>query len=97
MELKLSDIWIHKTPSRAQTNFHNHYGAFCSFVYYPKFIEKQGSLKFVLFWNGKILERTITPKEKMLLVFPSEVFHYTTQNNTDVERVSISGNFFIKE
>jgi len=97
IELKLQDIWIHKTPSRAQTNFHNHYGALCSFVYYPKFIEKQGSLKFVLFWNGKIIEKTITPKEKMLLVFPSEVFHYTTQNNTDIERVSISGNFYAKQ
>jgi len=97
IELKLQDIWIHKTPSRAQTNFHNHYGALCSFVYYPKFIEKQGSLKFVLFWNGKIIEKIITPKEKMLLVFPSEVFHYTTQNNTDIERVSISGNFYAKE
>ena len=97
IELKLQDIWIHKTPSKAQTNLHNHYGALCSFVYYPKFIEKQGSLKFVLFWNGKIIEKTITPKEKMLLVFPSEVFHYTTQNNTDIERVSISGNFYAKQ
>jgi len=97
IELKLQDIWIHKTPSKAQTNLHNHYVALCSFVYYPKFIEKQGSLKFVLFWNGKIIEKTITPKEKMLLVFPSEVFHYTTQNNTDIERVSISGNFYAKQ
>ena len=64
IELKLQDIWIHKTPSRAQTNFHNHYGALWSFVYYPKFIEKQGSLKFVLFWNGKIIEKTIHLKKK---------------------------------
>ena len=97
VELKMDDIWIHKTPSRAQTGLHNHADAWCSFVYYPRFVEKQGSLKFVLFWNGRIMEKIIKPKEKMLLVFPSEVFHYTTQNNTDIERVSISGNFYIKE
>ena len=65
----------------------------CSFVYYPKFIEEQGSLRFILFWNGSIIEKIIKPKEKMLLIFPSEVFHFTSQNNTEIERVSISGNF----
>ena len=49
VELKMDDIWIHKTPSRAQTGLHNHADAWCSFVYYPRFVEKQGSLKFVLF------------------------------------------------
>ena len=38
-------------------------------------------------------EKIIKPKEKMLLIFPSEVFHFTSQNNTEIERVSISGNF----
>ena len=41
----------------------------------------------------KIIEKIIKPKEKMLLIFPSEVFHFTSQNNTEIERVSISGNF----
>ena len=92
-KLKYDDIWIHKTPPRAQTGLHNHGTAFCSFVYYPNFIEKQGSLRFILFWNGKIIEKVITPKEKMLLVFPGEVFHFTSQNDTEIERISISGNF----
>ena len=100
VELEYDDIWVHKTPPRAQTSLHNHTadgnGPLCSFVYYPKFIEKQGSLKFIIFWNGRILEKIIIPKEKMLLIFPSEVFHYTSQNNTEIERVSISGNFFRK-
>jgi len=92
-KLQYEDIWVHKTPPRAQTGLHNHGTAFCSFVYYPNFIEKQGSLRFILFWNGKIVEKVITPKEKMLLVFPGEVFHFTSQNDTEIERVSISGNF----
>tara|TARA_R100001086_G_C11768417_1_gene240194 strand:+ start:96 stop:611 length:516 start_codon:yes stop_codon:yes gene_type:complete len=92
-KLQYEDIWVHKTPPRAQTGLHNHGNAFCSFVYYPNFIEKQGSLRFILFWNGKIVEKVITPKEKMLLVFPAEVFHFTSQNDTEIERVSISGNF----
>ena len=92
-KLQYEDIWVHKTPPRAQTGLHNHGTAFCSFVYYPNFIEKQGSLRFILFWNGKIVEKVITPKEKMLLVFPGEVFHFTSQNDTEIERISISGNF----
>ena len=96
IDLKYDDIWIHKTPPRAQTGFHNHGDALCSFVYYPKFIKNQGSLRFILFWNGRIIEKIITPKEKMLLVFPGEVFHFTSQNNTEIKRISISGNFFRK-
>ena len=92
-KLQYEDIWVHKTPPRAQTGLHNDGTAFCSFVYYPNFIEKQGSLRFILFWNGKIIEKVITPKEKMLLVFPGEVFHFTSQNDTEIERISISGNF----
>ena len=61
-KLQYEDIWVHKTPPRAQTGLHNHGTAFCSFVYYPNFIEKQGSLRFILFWNGKIIEKVITPK-----------------------------------
>ena len=91
--LQYEDIWIHKIPHRASTALHNHAPALCSFVYYPKFIKKQGDLRFILFWNGQVVERYITPQEKMLLIFPSEVFHYTSQNDTDIERVSISGNF----
>ena len=71
-KLQYEDIWVHKTPPRAQTGLHNHGTAFCSFVYYPNFIEKQGSLRFILFWNGKIIEKVITPKEKMLLVLEME-------------------------
>jgi len=96
LELDYDDIWVHKTPPRAQTGLHNHGNAFCSFVYYPKFIESQGSLRFILFWNGRIIEKVITPKEKMLLVFPGEVFHFTSQNNTEIERISISGNFLMR-
>ena len=92
-KLQYEDIWVHKPPPSAQTGLHNHGTAFCSFVYYPNFIEKQGSLRFILFWNGKIIEKVITPKEKMLLVFPGEVFHFTSQNDTEIERISISGNF----
>ena len=91
--LQYEDIWLHKTPHRASTGLHSHASNFCSFVYYPNFIQNQGSLRFVLFWNGQIIEKRITPQEKMLLVFPSEVFHYTGPNDTDIERVSISGNF----
>ena len=92
-KLKYDDIWIHKTPPRAQTGLHNHGNTACSFVYYPKFINEQGNLRFILFWNGEMLERVIEPKEKMLLVFPGEIFHFTSQNNTKIDRVSISGNF----
>jgi len=91
--LQYEDIWIHRIPHRASTALHNHAPTLCSFVYYPKFIKKQGDLRFILFWNGQVVERYITPQEKMLLIFPSEVFHYTSQNDTDIERVSISGNF----
>ena len=90
-------IWIHKTPPRASTGLHNHHGNFCSFVYYPNFIERQGGLRFIIFWNGKIIERIITPEKKMLLIFPSEVFHYTGQNDTKEERISISGNFDMQQ
>jgi len=96
ISLEYQDIWIHKTPPKASTGLHAHGDAFCSFVYYPTFIENQGSLRFILFWNGKIVEKVITPKEKMLLIFPGEVFHYTSQNNTEIERISISGNFLQK-
>ena len=92
-KLQYDDIWVHKTPPRAQTGLHNHGNTACSFVYYPKFIEQQGNLRFILFWNGEMLERVIEPKEKMLLIFPGEIFHFTSQNNTETERVSISGNF----
>ena len=33
----------------------------------------------------------------MLLIFPSEVFHYTGQNDTKEERISISGNFDMQQ
>ena len=92
-KLQYDDIWVHKTPPRAQTGLHNHGNTACSFVYYPKFIKEQGNLRFILFWNGDMLERVIEPKEKMLLIFPGEIFHFTSQNNTEIERVSISGNF----
>ena len=92
-KLQYDDIWVHKTPPRAQTGLHNHGNTACSFVYYPKFIEQQGNLRFILFWNGEMLERVIEPKEKMLLIFPGEIFHFTSQNNTETDRVSISGNF----
>ena len=45
----------------------------------------------------KIIERIITPEKKMLLIFPSEVFHYTGQNDTKEERISISGNFDMQQ
>ena len=90
-------IWIHKTPPRASTGLHNHHESFCSFVYYPNFIERQGGLRFVLFWNGKIIQKIKTPEKKMLLIFPSEIFHYTGQNDTKEERISISGNFNIQQ
>ena len=53
-KLQYEDIWVHKTPPRAQTGLQNHGNAICSFAYYPNFIEKQGSLRFILVWNGQI-------------------------------------------
>lgn len=97
VNLEYAKSWIHKTSPKASTGLHNHRGNFCSFVYYPNFIERQGGLRFIIFWNGKIIERIITPEKKMLLIFPSEVFHYTGQNDTKEERISISGNFDMQQ
>jgi hypothetical protein len=94
-KLKYDSIWVHKTEPKGSTALHSHLGSFCSFVFYTNFLERQGNLKFILFWNGRILEKEIEPKKNMLLIFPSDVFHHTGKNATNKDRVSISGNFSI--
>lgn len=92
----LALIWSHIHQHLESTNTHQHIPFYLSFVYYVKTPINCG--KFIIDFtliNGPRIP--ISPVEGNLLLFPSWLPHMVTKNLSNDVRISISGNFNLKQ
>ena len=92
------DIWGHIIPPMEQTMVHKHGNTMdttpgISWVYYPHFPEDSGELNFISNVGGKNHLYKTSPSIGKLFIFSKYILHFTPRNSSDIDRVSISGNF----
>lgn len=103
-DFKITTSWIARTEKNQQSNWHNHNNSFYSGVFYINVKENSGNIEFQNFENSRFLlnsekynilnsrKLSITPKNKSLIFFPSELYHKITKNNSNETRLSIAFN-----
>ena len=100
--MEAEEIWGHIIPPNEQTMVHDHGDAFndflgISWVYYPHAPEGSGDLCFMCnVGSSSFIHRTEQAKGKLFL-FSNYVMHFTPRNASDIDRISISGNFFAND
>ena len=103
--LVLGEIWAHilepmqSTMIHSHRNVKDHYNLNMSWVYYPHQHPQDagGRLRFQMVSHMMMNNHEVVPKESDIIIFPSFLNHYTTPNVGKEDRISISGNFRIKE
>ena len=101
----LAEIWAHILEDNETTMIHSHrnvkdhYNLFLSWVYYPHQhpTDAGGRLRFQIVSHMMMNNHEVTPKEGDIIFFPSFLNHYTTPNVGTEDRISISGNFRLKD
>ena len=105
--LKLQEYWFNINGHKAYNRLHAHAGAFISGVYYVKTPKNCGKIYFQRKTNLNLFSLDNvnkynsegyyeTPKENLLLLFPSWTEHLVLGNSSKEERISISFNFVIE-
>lgn len=102
---QLGEIWAHilepmqSTMIHSHRNVKDHYNLFLSWVYYPHQhpTDAGGRLRFQIVSHMMMNNHEVTPKEGDIIFFPSFLNHYTTPNVGTEDRISISGNFRLKD
>jgi len=106
-ELKITGMWSIINPINASNSRHIHSNNFISAAYYVKSPNNSGDIVFydprsanviqspIINSQNKLNSTTysITPKEGLLVLFPSYLHHSVDMNKSDDERIVISFNF----
>lgn len=95
--LLCNEVWGHIIPPGDQTMVHDHSSRIpvpgLSFAYYPHVLDNGGNIIFLTQVNGKKCSTEHEIEKGDLLIFSSEMLHFTPRNGSDQTRVTISGNF----
>lgn len=108
IKIEITDSWLNKSIPGAQHHRHRHSNSIISGVYYFDVSEDSGSLIFSKshyptiefdtinsnIYNSK--HWIINPKRHTLILFPSEVEHKVSVNKSNINRISLAFNTFIK-
>ena len=96
--------WIAKSEKNEISEYHNHNNCMYSGIFYVNTDENCGQLCFENFGDKRFnlipteyniyncLNFNFKPKNKMIIFFPSELFHKILKNNSDIIRYSIAFN-----
>jgi uncharacterized protein (TIGR02466 family) len=96
--------WVAKSEKNEISEYHNHNNCMYSGIFYVNTDENCGQLCFEDFSNKRFnlipteyniyncLNFNFKPKNKMIIFFPSELFHKILKNNSDIIRYSIAFN-----
>jgi len=97
--------WVAKSLKNQTSEWHRHDNCMYSGIFYVNTDENCGNLLFENFYDTKrfTLRTTednfynsksffVAPKNKMLIFFPSEIYHKILKNNSNIERYSIAFN-----
>ena len=96
--------WIAKSKKNETSEYHNHNNCMYSGIFYVNTDENCGQLCFENFADKRFnlipteyniyncLNFNFKPKNKMIIFFPSELFHKILKNNSDIIRYSIAFN-----
>ena len=96
--------WVAKSEKNETSEYHNHNNCMYSGIFYVNTDENCGQLCFEDFSNKRFnlipteyniynfLNFNFKPKNKMIIFFPSELFHKILKNNSDIIRYSIAFN-----
>jgi len=103
-KFKITTSWIAKVDEGKESNWHNHNNSFYSGVFYINVEKDMGDIEFHNFENSRFLINAesyniynskrflITPKNKDLIFFPSELYHKIKNNNKKDSRLSVAFN-----
>ena len=96
-KLKLESTWYQKYNKSHEHIVHNHGPIGFSFVCYINYDSGlHNPTTFVSpfsdFLRGESITYSPTVEEGNLIIFPSAILHYAPQNNSDTERLILSGN-----
>lgn len=113
LKVKLFDYWFNVNNFKDNNKLHNHSGSFLSGAYYVKVPENSGKiffqnpktlkdncphLKMLTNYNKYRSDHfNITPKENLLVLFPSWLDHLVESNKTHKDRISMSFNLILTE
>jgi uncharacterized protein (TIGR02466 family) len=104
IKYETKEMWANISEYQGYNIEHNHPGYFMSGVFYVNVSQNSGNIVFrdprpIPDWSGdaslyKLLyaNTSITPKNNMLLLFPSWLYHRVETNYSDTERISVSFN-----
>jgi uncharacterized protein (TIGR02466 family) len=96
--------WVAKSEKNEISEYHNHNNCMYSGIFYVNTDENCGQLCFENFGDKRFnlipteyniyncLNFNFKPKNKMIIFFPSELFHKILKNNSDIIRYSIAFN-----
>jgi hypothetical protein len=101
---KITTSWVAKVDKGKRSNIHNHNNSFYSGVFYINSEKDMGDISFNNFETARFTPKvetysllnsksfSITPKNKDLIFFPSELFHRINKNNNNKTRLSVAFN-----
>jgi len=103
-DFEITTSWLTKINKEADSVLHNHNNSMLSGVLYLKVNKKSGSIRFESFADTRYLPQIskytvfnsldyyFEPSDKLLIIFPSEVFHKVEQNKSNITRYSLAFN-----
>tara|TARA_B100001250_G_C19757392_1_gene770780 strand:+ start:194 stop:802 length:609 start_codon:yes stop_codon:yes gene_type:complete len=110
-EVKISEMWSIINKHQASNASHIHGNSFLSAAYYVRAPKDCGNIQFhdpraAPVYHHPIIDKpnnlnsntvAITPKEGLLVLFPSYINHSVGNNNSNEERIVISFNVTLKK
>ena len=103
-DFEITTSWLTKINKEADSVLHNHNNSMLSGVLYLKVNKNSGSIRFESFADTRYLPQIskytvfnsldyyFEPSDKLLIIFPSEVFHKVEQNKSNITRYSLAFN-----
>ena len=103
-EFIFTTSWVAKSEKNQISEYHNHNNCMYSGIFYVNTDENCGELCFENFSDRRFnlipteyniyncLNFNFKPKNKMIIFFPSELFHRILKNNSEIVRYSIAFN-----
>jgi uncharacterized protein (TIGR02466 family) len=101
----ITTSWMAKVKPKKSSQFHNHHHCYYSGVFYTNTNESSGNIIFENFTSQKRFDVIpsdynvynsgswrIKPENKMIIFFPSEMYHKIDKNNSNITRYSIAFN-----
>jgi len=101
---EITTSWLTKIDQGADSVLHNHNNSMLSGVLYLKVNKKSGRIRFESFADARYLPQIskytvfnsldyyFEPSDKLLIIFPSEMFHQVEQNKSNITRYSLAFN-----